>query len=61
MEDFNTERAAKACGNVSGLCDWVKAMHSYFHIARIVGPKTDKLREEEGKLRMANSKLQGKE
>ena len=45
----------------SGLCTWVRAMFTYHHIAKFVAPKIEALREAEGKLRVANAKLQSKE
>jgi len=61
MADFTYEKAKSACGNVAGLCTWVRAMHTYYHIARFVAPKIEALREAEGKLRVANGKLAEKE
>eukprot|EP01012_Entosiphon_sulcatum_P023110 TRINITY_DN280_c0_g1_i1.p1 TRINITY_DN280_c0_g1~~TRINITY_DN280_c0_g1_i1.p1 ORF type:complete len:2686 (+),score=823.42 TRINITY_DN280_c0_g1_i1:5663-13720(+) len=61
MPEFNYERAKLACGNVAGLCTWVRAMYTYHHIAKFVAPKIEKLRESEGKLRVANTKLAAKE
>ena len=61
MPEFTFERAKSACGNVAGLCTWVRAMHTYYHIARFVAPKIEALREAEGKLRIANAKLGEKE
>lgn len=61
MQEFTYERAKSACGNVAGLCTWVRAMHTYYHIARFVAPKIEALREAEGKLRIANAKLGEKE
>jgi len=61
MADFTFEKAKSACGNVAGLCTWVRAMHTYYHIARFVAPKIEALREAEGKLRIANGKLAEKE
>jgi len=57
MDDFNKETAAKASGNVAGLCDWCNAMVNYFFIARFVQPKIEALREAESKLTAANSEL----
>jgi dynein heavy chain len=56
MEDFTKERAQAACGNVSGLCVWVRAMHVYINIAKIVAPKKEKLRLMQNELRAANKK-----
>eukprot|EP00906_Rhabdomonas_costata_P019390 RCo028330 len=60
MEDFNTTRARQASGNGAGPCTWVRAMHTYHNIAKFVAPKIEALREAEGKLRVANAKLQAK-
>jgi len=57
MDDFNKETAAKASGNVSGLCDWCNAMRTYFFIARFVQPKITALKEAESKLNAANAEL----
>jgi len=56
MEDFTREKAASACGNVAGLCTWVRAMYSYINIAKVVGPKKEKLRVMQNELRVANKK-----
>jgi len=57
MDDFTTEMAAKASGNVSGLCDWCKAMVSYYFIAKFVAPKIEALKVAEAQLSVANSSL----
>jgi len=57
MDDFNTETAAKASGNVSGLCGWVVAMIAYYFIARFVQPKIVALKEAEAQLGSANAEL----
>merc|ERR1719446_1107839 len=44
MDDFTTEMAAKASGNVAGLCDWCKAMVEYYFIAKFVAPKIEALK-----------------
>jgi dynein heavy chain len=61
MEEFNTERAAAACGNVAGLCTWVRAMHEYINIAKIVEPKKERLRVMQNELRSANRKRETEE
>jgi dynein heavy chain len=61
MEDFTADKARQACGNVAGLCTWVRAMHTYINIAKIVGPKKEKLRKSQADLRVANKKKELKE
>jgi dynein heavy chain len=61
MEDFNRERAAAACGNVSGLCTWVRAMYDYINIAKVVAPKKERLRVSQNELRIANKKKDAEE
>lgn len=57
MDDFTTEMAAKASGNVAGLCDWCRAMVNYYFIAKFVGPKIEALKIAEAKLSVANEQL----
>jgi len=57
MDDFTTEMAAKASGNVSGLCDWCRAMVSYYFIAKFVAPKIEALKVAEAQLSVANASL----
>jgi len=57
MDDFTTEMAAKASGNVSGLCDWCRAMVSYYFIAKFVAPKIEALKVAEAQLQVANASL----
>ena len=52
--DFNFESAAKASGNVAGLCNWAEAMCSYHTVAVVVEPKIATLREAEAELKVAN-------
>lgn len=52
--DFNFESAAKASGNVAGLCNWAEAMCSYHNVAVVVEPKIYALREAEAELKVAN-------
>jgi len=57
MDDFTTEMAAKASGNVSGLCDWCRAMVNYYFIAKFVAPKIEALKVAEAQLSIANASL----
>ena len=41
------ERASKAC---SGICMWVRAMHKYYYVAKMVEPKKKKLAEAQERL-----------
>eukprot|EP00698_Gefionella_okellyi_P008566 TRINITY_DN2129_c0_g2_i1.p1 TRINITY_DN2129_c0_g2~~TRINITY_DN2129_c0_g2_i1.p1 ORF type:complete len:4490 (+),score=1324.74 TRINITY_DN2129_c0_g2_i1:457-13926(+) len=58
MSDFNSQAAAKSCGNVSGLCTWIQAMDEYHWIYVNVEPKKAKLRLAETELRVATKNLQ---
>lgn len=57
MDDFTLESAAKASGNVAGLCDWCRAMVNYYFIAKFVAPKVEKLKKSEAMLTVALSEL----
>lgn len=57
MDDFTTEMAAKASGNVAGLCDWCSAMVEYYFIAKFVAPKIESLKMAEAKLKVADAEL----
>jgi len=57
MDDFTTEMAAKASGNVAGLCDWCRAMVEYYFIAKFVAPKIEALKVAEVKLSVAMEEL----
>jgi dynein heavy chain len=59
--DYNFEAARKASGNVAGLCNWCRAMHTYHYIAVAVEPKIVMLREAEGELRVAMREKAGAE
>jgi dynein heavy chain, axonemal len=52
--DFNYESAAKASGNVAGLCNWAEAMCQYHKVAVVVEPKIQALHEAEAELKVAN-------
>jgi len=57
MDDFTMESAAKASGNVAGLCAWVRAMVTYYKIAKYVAPKIEYVKRMEGELSAANREL----
>eukprot|EP00760_Papus_ankaliazontas_P001566 PhM_4_TR10512/c1_g1_i1/m.53321/K10408/DNAH; dynein heavy chain, axonemal len=61
QDDFVYDRARSACGNVAGLCTWVRAMQTYHNIAKYVEPKTRALREMESKMRLATAKLKAQQ
>ena len=61
MEDFTYERAKLSSGNVAGLCTWVRSMWEYITIAKVVGPKKERLRLMVDELKAANRKLQAEE
>merc|ERR1719335_2183695 len=57
LENFNPGVAKKASGAAEGLCKWVGAMRMYHEAAKIVKPKLDYLKEQEGKLSIAMKQL----
>eukprot|EP00768_Dysnectes_brevis_P002834 gnl/Dysnectes_brevis/2072_a2396_807.p1 GENE.gnl/Dysnectes_brevis/2072_a2396_807~~gnl/Dysnectes_brevis/2072_a2396_807.p1 ORF type:complete len:4631 (+),score=1942.19 gnl/Dysnectes_brevis/2072_a2396_807:116-13894(+) len=57
MADFNIVSAKKSSGNVSGLLQWVTAMHLYHFIALDVEPKRKAVREAESKYKVAMAEL----
>lgn len=57
MDDFTTEMAAKASGNVAGLCSWCRAMVEFYYISKFVKPKMVALKEMEAKLWIATENL----
>jgi dynein heavy chain len=57
LEQFNPGVAKKASGAAEGLCKWVGAMRMYHEAAKIVKPKLDYLKEQEGKLKIAMTQL----
>merc|ERR1719160_17454 len=57
LEQFNPGVAKKASGAAEGLCKWVAAMRMYHEAAKIVKPKLDYLKEQEGKLSIAMKQL----
>merc|ERR1719409_1163451 len=61
LENFNPGVAKKASGAAEGLCKWVGAMRMYHEAAKIVKPKLDYLKVQEGKLSVAMAELAGAE
>eukprot|EP01051_Picozoa_sp_SAG22_P033128 SAG22_NODE_14348_length_377_cov_0.399281_1_plen_93_part_10 len=57
MPDFTVANAKKASGNMAGLCAWCDGMATYQQVARVVGPKMEKLRVAEKALAAANKAL----
>merc|ERR1719301_268146 len=57
LENFNPGVAKKASGAAEGLCKWVGAMRMYHEAAKIVKPKLDYLKVQEGKLSIAMKQL----
>eukprot|EP00770_Monocercomonoides_exilis_P005227 MONOS_5201.1-p1 / transcript=MONOS_5201.1 / gene=MONOS_5201 / organism=Monocercomonoides_exilis_PA203 / gene_product=dynein haevy chain 3, outer dynein arm alpha / transcript_product=dynein haevy chain 3, outer dynein arm alpha / location=Mono_scaffold00149:3327-12824(+) / protein_length=3165 / sequence_SO=supercontig / SO=protein_coding / is_pseudo=false len=57
MPDFNKDAAKNACGNLAGLCSWIRAMVSYHFIAKNVEPKIKALMEAEAIQRVTQAKL----
>ena len=55
--DFTVESAAKASGNMAGLCAWAKGMSTYQRVAKFVGPKMEALKQAERALAKANKSL----
>merc|ERR1719201_264814 len=57
LENFNPGVAKKASSAAEGLCKWVGAMRMYHEAAKIVKPKLDYLKVQEGKLSVAKAEL----
>merc|ERR1719460_3100684 len=57
LENFNPGVAKKASSAAEGLCKWVGAMRMYHEAAKIVKPKLDYLKVQEGKLGVAMAEL----
>ena len=55
--DFTVESAAKASGNMAGLCAWASGMSTYQRVAKFVGPKMEALKVAERALAKANKSL----
>ena len=47
QEDFQVERLEKVSKAATGICMWVRAMETYDRVAKLVGPKKEKLAEAE--------------
>lgn len=43
--DFTPENVGKVSGAAKGLCLWVRAMETYGHVAKDVGPKRERLKK----------------
>merc|ERR1719379_1047831 len=57
LENFNPGVAKKASSAAEGLCKWVGAMRMYHEAAKIVKPKLDYLKVQDGKLSVAMAEL----
>ena len=57
MPDFTVAAAAKASGNMAGLCAWCNGMRTYHEVVKVVGPKMEALKEAEKALNKANKGL----
>jgi dynein heavy chain len=57
LENFNPKCAKSASGAAEGLCKWVGAMRMYHEAAKIVKPKLDYLKVQEGKMAIAMAEL----
>ena len=60
-EDFQPDRVKKASVAAHGLCKWVRAMEAYDRVAKVVGPKKEKLKETEAELEVTLEALNKKE
>eukprot|EP00756_Hemistasia_phaeocysticola_P003201 Hpha_TRINITY_DN12121_c2_g2::TRINITY_DN12121_c2_g2_i1::g.81783::m.81783/K10408/DNAH; dynein heavy chain, axonemal len=61
LECFRGEDANEVSKALAGLCKWVRAMHRYIKIARIVEPKMMRVREMQAALHAAQAKLRAKQ
>ena len=59
--DFQPDVVKKASVAAYGLCCWVRAMEAYDRVAKVVGPKKEKLKETEAELQLTLDALAGKE
>ena len=57
MPDFTVQSAAKASGNMAGLCAWCKGMKTYHEVVKVVGPKMEALKAAERALAKATKGL----
>ncbi|KAG1670781.1 hypothetical protein FOA52_014009, partial [Chlamydomonas sp. UWO 241] len=58
---YTAEAVANQSKAAMSLCMWTRAMHVYNRVAKVVGPKREKLREAEASLAAANAKLSEKQ
>ncbi|KAG1679671.1 hypothetical protein FOA52_006190 [Chlamydomonas sp. UWO 241] len=58
---YTAEAVANQSKAAMSLCMWTRAMHVYNRVAKVVGPKREKLREAEASLAAANAKLAEKQ
>eukprot|EP00955_Chlamydomonas_euryale_P004916 52535-Chlamydomonas_euryale.AAC.2 len=58
---YTPEAVAKQSRAAMSLCMWTRAMHVYNRVAKVVGPKREKLRQAEASLEEANRKLAEKQ
>ncbi|KAJ1636012.1 dynein heavy chain [Pavlovales sp. CCMP2436] len=61
MEEFTPERAAKASAAAEGMCKWILALEVYDRVAKVVGPKKEKLKIAEGEYAEAMTSLKAKQ
>eukprot|EP00945_MAST-04E_sp_MAST-4E-sp1_P005163 g5163.t1 len=59
--DFQPDQVKKASVAAFGLCKWVRAMEAYDRVAKVVGPKKEKLVETEAELEVTLANLKVKE
>ena len=59
--DFQPDQVKKASVAAFGLCKWVRAMEAYDRVAKVVGPKKEKLKETEAELEVTLANLKTKE
>jgi dynein heavy chain len=59
--DFTPENAKKGSVAAEGLCKWVCAIDSYDKVAKVVGPKKEKLAEKQAELKIVMTQLEEKQ